>query len=69
MSNTVLCEQIRRDIGKLTLQKRIDFAKMVYREYPDALSPKTSFTIISLEKLPPNMLNKLNNFIIDNISK
>lgn len=69
MSNVVLCESLRRDIGKLPLSKRIDFVRIVYLEYPDALSPKASSTIVSLEKLPTNMLNKLNKFIVDNITK
>jgi hypothetical protein len=69
MSNILLIESIRRDANKLPLEKRIQFAKMIYMEFPDALSPKQTCTVLSVEKLSEPMLIKLNNFITTNIKR
>jgi hypothetical protein len=69
MSNIVLMEEIRRNANKLPLEKRKDFVRMVYIQFPGALDSKPSYTVVSLEKLPENMLKTLNKYIIDNISK
>jgi len=69
MSSIILMDSIRRDANKLPLEKRIQFAKMVYTEYPDVVHPKRDSTIVQLEKIPEPMLNKLNNFITTNIKR